>query len=373
MDDELKKSIDEIKTGIQKKDTRIDQVENKLKYLETLIETKQQPAVVETPDLAKFIMDTWKYKILGKSLRAGYVPEYAKKASSGQNEGTGADGGYAVPTEYYNQIIGTLGNYGFVRKNATTIKMGSNSMRVPTLSSGVTVSWESEGTASAYTKAALSYATLTARKLKALVPITEELMDDNNVNIEQWLVDVVGWRISEEEDRVGLVGSTGDGDAFNGILNTATVVVTMDSGDTTFAKINADYLSDMIAGLDMKYLPGAQFILSPYVLGLIRKLKDDNSNYIWMPPGLNTPGTVWGYPYTVHDQMPGSSSSGAATKFLIFGNPKHVLFGDRQDYTISRDYSVLFTSDEIVLKFKERIAIAIGEASAFAVLETATS
>jgi HK97 family phage major capsid protein len=74
--------------------------------------------------------------------------------------------------------------------------------------------------------------------------------------------------------------------------------------------------------------------------------------------------------------MPAVADTAAATKFVIFGNLKHIFYGDRgsMEVKISTEGTVnsvsLFETNQSAVRVIVRHAIAVGLPAAFAALKT---
>lgn len=101
------------------------------------------------------------------------------------NEGSGADGGFAVPPDFRSEIMtkvfGEDSLVGRTDRQVTT----SNQISVPIdmttpwdSSGGIQAYWTGEGSAITQSKPSLQNVTVRAHKLAALVPITEEMSED---------------------------------------------------------------------------------------------------------------------------------------------------------------------------------------------------
>jgi HK97 family phage major capsid protein len=109
------------------------------------------------------------------------------------NEGTGADGGFAIPPEFRRSIWTKVMNEDNLLTRTEQLQTGGNSMTMPKdettpwqTSGGIQVYWESEGAAATQSKPALEMMQMRLQKLFALVPVSEELLEDAP-GIESWL------------------------------------------------------------------------------------------------------------------------------------------------------------------------------------------
>lgn len=128
------------------------------------------------------------------------------KASLGSDtvsqEAVGADGGFAVPSEFRDQIMSKVMGEDSIAARCDTYTMQRNAMAVPDdettpwqTTGGILANWEGETGTYDQSKVSLKLKELRLRKLTALVPVTEELLDDATA-IEAF----VGRKASEKID-----------------------------------------------------------------------------------------------------------------------------------------------------------------------------
>jgi HK97 family phage major capsid protein len=108
-------------------------------------------------------------------------------------EGVGADGGFLVPPEFSRTIWEKVMAEENLANRCAPLQTGSNNMRIPKdettpwqTSGGVQVYWEGEAGTIAQSKPAFEFSDLRLVKLTALVPVSDELLEDA-VGIESWL------------------------------------------------------------------------------------------------------------------------------------------------------------------------------------------
>lgn len=326
-----------------------------------------------------------------KWLQAVYAGD-AEEAKKGMTEGTGSAGGFLVPEEFAAEINRIEEDYGLVRKFCYIRKMKSDTLNVPTLSTSVAVYWPGEATAGTASTPVFANVALAAKTCMGITVYSNELLEDADVDVVAELSDLFAEALAGEEDKQGLVGT---GSPFTGILsNSSVTVVTMASGQETFAELTLNDLRDLVANVKSSVLPTAAFIMHRLVWVLVQKLTE-NSQHVssFQNPivpmngdgggagngfGLRPAGYLWGYPVYLNDQMP--SSTAVSTKYIIFGSlRKGLFFGDRKQMTmkISEEGTVggvsLLETNQAAIRVTERVAIAVGLPTAFAVLKTAAS
>ena len=100
------------------------------------------------------------------------------------------------------------------------------------------------------------------------------------------------------------------------------VVVGSAVGPTTASAtaLTADEIIDLIHGIDPSYRvgPSVGFMMHDGIVKVIRKLKTTDLQYIWQPGLQSQPDMIFGYPYTINQNMQATVAS--ATKTMLFGD-----------------------------------------------------
>lgn len=292
-------------------------------------------------------------------------------------EGVDSEGGFLVPLEVRNTLLMMLNTYGVARPRCTVIPMAREEMMMPRLVDGVQVFWIGEGQAISQTQPSFDEFRMVVKKLAALVPITSELLADSVIPIANLLATLFANAIAKEEDRVIFKGDTGAGDPFNGIMYDPNVTnFVLPATKTAFSDIDSDMLADVTASLIPAAADGSAFFMHRTMLNVIRKLKySGTGEYIYEQvdghPG--TPGTLWGYPIVLAENMPTINESAADTPFMFFGNMKHYYIGDRMNLSVARSEHYGFANDKIFLRVIQREALAAAFPDAFVAIKTAAA
>lgn len=312
----------------------------------------------------------------------------ALRAMKALSEGTDSAGGFLVPEEFRSEVYRIANDYGLARKLCTRIPMKRDVLNMPTLTSSVSVYWPGEGAAGTVSDPAFGRVRLEAKTLVGLTVLSNELLEDADVDIINMLAELFAEAMAGEEDNQLF---NGVGNPFTGIFQNASVnVVTMATGQDTFAETTADDLRDVISQVKAVALPGSAFFMHRTTWGAMQKIKQNSSHVVSLQNPIITPasassinpnllpvGTIWGYPVYLSDQIVGTTA--VSTKFIAFGNLKYAWFGDRAQMTLKISDSATvggnntFAENEAAVRFTERIALAIGLPTAFAVLKTAAS
>ena len=124
--------------------------------------------------------------------------------------------------------------------------------------------------------------------------------------------------------------STGDGSGHpQGITVGGTSAGTTVSATT----ITADEVMDCFYALDYRHQPKAKWMAANSTIKILRKLKDDNNQYLWAPGFAGEPPTILGQPLIKNDDMPAAT---AGLKPLICGNFDYFWIFDRQEMELQR-------------------------------------
>lgn len=315
--------------------------------------------------------------VLNKDM--GFIEEM--KAASGQSEGTAADGGIAIPVEYANLIIALERQSSIVRQVARIVPMGSLTRKIPRELAKPSVYWTSEGTEpTALSKGTLEQITQTAKKLLAIVPFTEELLEDTNVNYDSFIAEIIATEMGREEDKQAFVGDvSGVTDPFNGVFFATGV------NAVTAAGLVPDYddMVNLFMSIRAPYRARSQFVLSTTALKLAMKMIDDQSRPIWSMPEAGAPGRLMGRPYFETDQIPdtlGTTRTNGSNTAILLGAWDGLWVSPRGGYTIKASDSAsnaagksAFALDETWFKFRRRESIDVVNPEAFGKLTLAAS
>lgn len=308
------------------------------------------------------------------------------RAISGKamTEGTDNQGGYLVPDEFRSEVVRLAETFGIVRNQCRVIPMKRDTLNLPKITASVSVYWPGETNAGTVSAPVLGQVQLLAKTLVGLTPISNELLEDADVDTVSLLAELFAEAIAGEEDGQGLIGT---GAPFTGVMNDTDInIVTLSSGKTDFSDVDADDLRDVISKVKPLALSGAGFYMHRAAWGEIQKIKEDGrhiSNF--QNPiisgdaskGTGIVGYIWGYPVFLAEKMDGVS--GADKKCILFGNLRFAYLGDRKQMTmaVSEEATIgttnLFESNMSAVRITERIGFKVALGQAFACLKTAAA
>ena len=245
--------------------------------------------------------------------------------------GSDSEGGYLVPDEYEKTLVEGLEEENIFRRIAKVITTSSGDRKIPVVATKGTASWvDEEGTINE-SDDSFSQVSIGAYKLGTLIKVSEELLNDSVFDIESYISKEFARRIGSKEEDAFFNGD-GVGKPI-GIFNTtggAEVGVTTANATS----ITADELIDLFYSLKAPYRKKAVWVLNDATIKAIRKLKDNNGNYLWQPAlTANTPDTILGRPVFTSSYVP---TIAAGAKTIAFGDFSYYWIADRQSRSFKR-------------------------------------
>ena len=238
--------------------------------------------------------------------------------------GTDSEGGYLVPDEYEKTLVEALEEENIFRKLAHVISTSSGDRKIPVVASKGSASWVDEEGTIPDSDDAFNQVSIGAYKLGTLIKVSNELLNDSVFNLESYISKEFARRIgSKEEDAFFNGNGTGKPVGIFNATGGAEVGVTAASATV----ITADEIIDLFYSLKAPYRKNAVWILNDATIKAIRKLKDNNGNYLWQPSlTAGTPDTILGRPVYTSSYVP---TIAAGAKTIAFGDFSYYWIADR--------------------------------------------
>lgn len=262
-----------------------------------------------------------------KAFWNGMRSKYAS-VSNVLSEGTDSEGGYLVPDEYENTLVQALEGENVIRGRSHVITTSNGTHKIPVVASKGEASWIDENGAYPEDDDTFAQVNIDAHKVGTIIKVSEELLNDSAFNLESYFAQEFGRRIGTKEEEAFINGNGSSKPT--GILTSAEVGVTAASDKA----ITADELIDLFYSLKGVYRRNAVWVLNDTTVKAIRKLKDNNGQYIWQPALKDGDhDTLLGRPILTTGAMP---EIAADAKPVIFGDLSYYWIGDRQGVTFKR-------------------------------------
>ena len=292
-------------------------------------------------------------------------PRYVNNAPTTYgSEGVGADGGFAVPPDFRTEIVKKVMGEDSLLSLVDQMITSSNGITVPIdettpwqSSGGIQAYWESEGGQKQQSKPMLGEMTVKANKVIALVPMTDELLED-----APSMASYVNRKAPEKiyyKTNEAIIKGTGVGQPL-GILNSAgTITVDAVSGQAADTVVFQNIMS-MYYRMNAGSRRRAVWLMNGDAeeqLAFMKFIDQGTGNAIpvYMPPGglSSTPyATLLGRPIITSEAMP------------ALGDAGDIIFADMQSYMtvvksggIKQDVSIhlFFDYDITAFRFVLRI------------------
>jgi HK97 family phage major capsid protein len=262
-------------------------------------------------------------------------------------KGTASEGGYIAPVEWDRTIIDKLKLNATMRQVAKVQTISTGSFTKVTNNTATASGWVGETAArTATANSAFGSLQFDANELYANISVTQTLLDDALINIEEWIAGEVEAEFANKEGAAFVSGS-GTNQPY-GLINYITdgtaasrhpfgaISYTASGTAATLGSSTADKILDMVHSLPSKFTANASFIMNRTLIGEVRKLKDTTNQYIWQPSyQAGQPNTLCGYKLYEVSDMP---AVGANTYPIAFGDfNAGYLIVDRMGSRVLRD------------------------------------
>ena len=193
--------------------------------------------------------------------------------------GTDSEGGYLVPDEFEHTLVEALEEENFFRGIATVIQTSSGDRKIPVVATKGTASWIDEEGAYPESDDSFGQVSIGAYKVATMLKVSDELLNDSVFDLEAYISKEFGRRIGAKEEEAFF---TGDGKGKpTGIFNATGGA--SDGVTTAAAGITFDDVMDLFYAVKSPYRKKAVWVLNDTTVKALRKLKDNNGNYIWQP------------------------------------------------------------------------------------------
>lgn len=267
------------------------------------------------------------------------------EVSAAMTVGSNPDGGYTAPVEWDRRIANRLKLISPMRQYSTVETVGTAGFVRLFNDRAVGSGWVGEtANRPATTTPQLSPLAFANGEIYAFPFVTQQLLDDSQVNIEEWLNGEVATEFDRQE---AIAFLSGDGaNKPRGLLTYVTGgtaaavhpwgdIKSMNSG--TAAKIDKpDAVVQLVYSLPTAYQGNARFFANLNTHGVLRLMKDGQGNYLWQPSyQAGEPATLMGRPLV---ELPDMADVAAGSISLLYGDMAETyLILDRMGVRVIRD------------------------------------
>lgn len=242
--------------------------------------------------------------------------------------GTGPAGGYVVQPELKKEILRRQADLSPMRTIARVMSTATKTLQMPFVNSGMGSGWVGETAVRPETVTPpLSLVEISSGEIYANPAITQQLLDDAELDVGQFLTTTVAEEFSVQE---GVAFISGNGTNKPKGLLTYTTATTADAGrafgtlqyvpSTQAAAITPDSLFNLVFTLRAPYRQRAVWLMNSATVQAVAMFKDTQNRYLFTQSlDARVPSTLLGYPIVVDENMP-----------AIAANALPIAFGDFQ-------------------------------------------
>lgn len=279
-------------------------------------------------------------------------------------------GAALAPADFAKEIIDGLKDVAVMRQLARILPpISGKSVAYPRRTGGSGAAMVAEGGTITPYDLTFDQVTLVPHKAAALVEVSNELLQDE-------AVDLAGYLAQHFRDEIGelIEGQYWNG---NGTAPNLQGILTAVDGssnplitrvETAAADITADDILNLWAALPAKYRKNAVFVCNSAMEAVLRGLKDGDGRYLMvqdLATGLGN--TLLGRPLYLAESFPGTLAAG--TDCLMVGDfQRGVFIADKAGIDIQRNDAIGFNKDTVAFRAIFRTDIAIAWPDAFRIL-----
>ena len=272
-----------------------------------------------------------------------------------------SDDSSIVPQTFYDVIQERLQLVGPMLDGSLVTLLNTASgedIKVPVESTRPLATAIDEGTSISPLDPTFSSLTLKAQKVAVLTKVSRELLEDSGIDVVAYLGRTLGTSIGIKVNNLLTVG-TGT-DEPNGIVTAAGSGIT---GGTASGAFTADNLIDLAHSVDGAYVRlGASFMMRRTTMGALRKLKDGNGQYLYVPAAeVGAPDSFMGFAINENPDVPAIAAS---AKSVLFGATSSYHVRQVGGVELARSDDAYFASDEIGLRLTMRVWGDLGQSDA---------
>lgn len=244
--------------------------------------------------------------------KALVLGDHATIESKALSEGTDANGGYLVPTEFEARVMEKRENVNDLRKYCTVLPTVSGQGEMPKEGDGVTIERPGENTAPTGSTPTFGQVTYNVHKAIAYTEMSRELLEDASVGVLEFLSKLFakGFR---KDDETMIIGGSGTGQP-SGLRSAGITGIAMAGASLVY-----DDVVNLYYSLERDRRMNGIFITSNAVMRLLAKLKDaDSQPILYMPKTEGGVSLLFGRPIIESTSIPENLGAGTDSSELWF-------------------------------------------------------
>lgn len=281
--------------------------------------------------------------------------------SAAMSVGSDPEGGYAVYPTFSTGITKRVFETSPLRNYARVVQISTDSFTELVDLNEPAAAWVGETQSRPETGTPnLASMNIPVHEMYAMPKVTQKLLDDAQFDIADWLITKVSEKLGRQETSAFYTGNgvlkprgfltyptaaTGDATRPWGTLEH---VITGSDGTFGTTTNGMDKLIDLQSSLKTEYRKNAIWQMNRRTAAAIRKMKDGQGNFIWVPSILaGQPDMLLGHPVEIAEDMPDMETGSLSVAFGDFGAGYTIVdrIGDRvlRDALTQKPYTLFYT------------------------------
>ena len=258
-----------------------------------------------------------------------------------------ADGGYLVPEVYANEIIELLYPSTVIYSlGARRLGMANGNLNIPKIKTGSRALFAGENRGISKSAPKFGNLKLSAKKLTALIPMSNDLLRSTNFDNDVIVGQDVTKQMALGVDYGALLGIGGEFQPLGICKNKGVLNIDATSLDAEYASnqgvLTAAFPNYLVASVlkNNVYADGLGFVFNTSVEQIFKSLRDEVGGFIFAKE-MNENGTLVGYPYKTTNLL---ETTGGKTN-IIFGNWNDLVIGEQGALEIETSREGSWTDD----------------------------
>lgn len=302
--------------------------------------------------------------------------EEAMGEGKAMTEGTGSTGGYLVPDQISGELLEIRQAQSVLRNLFSSIQVSSDTLRIATVTSGLTAGWVAELAEKPISDLAFGEISANVFQKAGMAVASNQLLKDANRSVDRLIYRDLAKRLVALEEAAFINGS-GTGQP-RGILNTTgvdTVAATSAGTPSERALVLYDAILAAIGQVYTDYFaPPSSIIMHPRTWAFLVSARNaDGIFYLGGPgdsagngrradesvPGFGSSpfyrGSLFGTPVYTTPHIPTNRGAGTNESCVIVGEFSEGLVLDREGITLDSSEHVYFTSNQTIFRAEDRV------------------
>lgn len=289
------------------------------------------------------------------------------------SSGTAENGGDTIPQTFRRQLYEhMIENSGIRQTRAEIITTASGEELVLPKTTAHTGAGTiiAEGAAIGEDDPTFGRGTLNAYKYPRLVQVPYELLEDTAVDLLGYLARSFGRAMANGAGSDMIVG---DGSSKpHGVIAAAGTIAQVTGGTAQSGAPTSDELIDLFYKVKEPYANQGEWLMRRATVGAVRKLKDDNGQYLWQPAlTAGAPDLLLGHPVRTDPNVPATATGATSVAFGDFSAYKirdvgSIRWERSDEYAFANDlvtFRVALRTDADLLDLTGAIGVYKGGAS----------